>query len=71
MDRRLKVFVGLNANISCLEGPGCWSTITTKDAGCVDGDDDLCSGTFAISVGGCGAATLLGSTACVETCGVL
>ena len=41
-DGRLKVFVGLNANISCLEGPGCWSSTTRKDAGCDDANDDLC-----------------------------
>ena len=41
-DGRLKVFVGLNANISCLEGLGCWSSTTRKDAGCDDANDDLC-----------------------------
>ena len=38
-DGGLKVFAGLNANVSCLEGPGCWSTTTIIDAGC---DDDDC-----------------------------
>ena len=41
IDGGLKVFVVLNANISCLEGAGCWSSTTTKDATC-DDDGDLC-----------------------------
>ena len=32
--RQIKCFIGLKANISCLEGPGCWPTTTMKDAGC-------------------------------------
>ena len=40
-DGGLNVFVGLKANISCLEGPGCWSS-ALKDAGCDDADADLC-----------------------------
>ena len=38
----LNVFVGVKANISCLEGPGCWSSTTMKDAGCDDAGADLC-----------------------------
>ena len=41
MDGRLIVFVGLKANISCLEGPGRWSFTTRKDAGYDDADTDL------------------------------
>ena len=41
-DGRLNVFVGLRANISCLEDQGCWSSTRLKDAGCDDADADLC-----------------------------
>ena len=56
----LKVFVGLNTNISFLEDPVCWSSTTRKDAGFDDADHNLCGWTFAITVRGCGAATWLG-----------
>ena len=55
-DGGLNVFVGLKANISSLEGPGCWSSTTMKDAGCDDADADHCGCcTLATTVAGCDA----------------
>ena len=44
----------LKINISCLEVPGCWSSTTRKDAGCVDADAGVggCC-TLAITLAGC------------------
>ena len=54
MEGRLTVFAGLKVNIICLEVPGCWSSTTTKDAGCADTDAGIggCC-TLAITVAGC------------------
>ena len=41
-DGRLNFFVELKPSIRYLEGPGCWSTIARKDAGCYDAEADLC-----------------------------
>ena len=57
----LKNLCWLNANISCLEDPGCWSGKTRKGASFDEADDDLCGCTFAITVGGCGGAAWLNS----------
>ena len=50
----LTVFDRLKVNISSLEVPGCWPSITRKDVGCVDADEGLdgCC-TLAITVAGC------------------
>ena len=64
MEVIVKSLVGLNANVSCLKGP-CWSSTTRTDADCDDADS-LCTWGITITVGGCGAATSLGWTACVE-----
>ena len=57
MEGRLTVFDGLKVNISCLEVPGCWSSTTRKDAGCVDTDEGLdgCC-TLAVTVARCAVA---------------
>ena len=33
-DGGLKCFVGVSVKVSSLEGPGCWSSTTTKEVGC-------------------------------------
>ena len=54
MEGAITVFAGLKVNISCIEGLGCWSSTTKKDAGCADIDEGLdgCC-TLAITVAGC------------------
>ena len=48
----LTVFAGFKVDISCLEVPDCWSSITWKEAGCADAGLGGCC-TMAITVSGC------------------
>ena len=66
MEGGLTVSAGLKVNISCLEGPGCWSSTTTKDAGCADAGLSGCC-ILAITVAGCFVAILVGYTTGMET----
>ena len=60
------LFVGLKANISCLDGKGCWSSTKIKDD---EADADLCGcRSLDVIVDCLGAAMCVGCTAGVETC---